>query len=157
MDLRRQFSNVTPAAKSLVKRLLQRVGKIGEVRTDPVFEDARGPNVRELRHVQRRLSPPEVEALVADYEAGGRVGELARVYGLHRTTVAAHVARAGKTRGQLTEAQVDEAVRLYEQSWSLRTVGRHLDVAAKTIRRVLDRRAVVVRPRGRIAAWALAS
>ena len=81
VDLRREFSNVSPEAKSLVKRLVQRVGKAGEVRSDPVLEDARGPNVRELRHVQRRLSRPEIEALVADYEAGQRVGELARVYG----------------------------------------------------------------------------
>ena len=87
--------------------------------------------------MQRRLSAHEVEALLADYEAGGRVGELAKVYGIHRTTVSAHVARAGKTRGQLTEARVDEAVRLYEQGWSLRAVGRHLDVADKAIRRVL--------------------
>jgi hypothetical protein len=36
-----------------------------------------------------------VEAMVADYGAGGRVGELAKVYGIHRTTVSAHVARAG--------------------------------------------------------------
>jgi hypothetical protein len=122
-----------------------------------VFEDARGPNVRELRHVQRRLSRPEIEALVADYEAGQRVGELARVYGIHRTTVSAHVARAGKTRGVLSKAQVDEAVRLYGRGWSLRAVGRHLDVADKTVRRALDKRAVVVRPRGRIAAGALAS
>ena len=67
-------------------------------------------------------SAAEVEALIADYEAGGRVGELATVYGIHRTTVSAHVARAGKTRGQLTETQVDEAVRLYEQGCSLRAV-----------------------------------
>ncbi|MGO8888226.1 MAG: hypothetical protein ACLQB1_00700 [Streptosporangiaceae bacterium] len=35
-------------------------------------------------------------------------------------------------------------------------VSRHLDVADKTVRRALDKRAVVVRPRGRIAAGALA-
>ncbi len=127
------------------------------MRTDPRFEDARGPNVRELRCVQRRLSQPEVEALLADYEAGGRFGELAKVYGIHRTTVSAHVARAGKTRGQLTEAQVDEAVRLYGQGLSLRAVGNRLNVTDKTIRRVLDRQAVAVRPRGLVAATALAS
>lgn len=27
---------------------------------------------------------------------GGRVGELAKVYGIHRTTVSAHIARAGR-------------------------------------------------------------
>jgi hypothetical protein len=140
-----------------VKRLLRRVGKTDQARTDPKFEDARGPNVRELRCVLRRLSAHEVEALLADYEAGGRVGELAKVYGIHRTTVSAHVARAGKTRGQLTEARADEAVRLYEQGWSLRAVGRHLDVADKAIRRVLDSRAVALRARGRVAAGGLAS
>jgi hypothetical protein len=46
--------------------------------------------------------------LIADYEGGGRVGELARIYGIHRTTVSAHMSRAGKTRGQLTAAQVGE-------------------------------------------------
>lgn len=70
--------------------------------------------MRELRCVQRRLSQLEVKALLADYEAGERVGELARVYGVHRTTVSAHVARAGKTRGQLTKGQIEEAIRLYE-------------------------------------------
>jgi hypothetical protein len=39
-----------------------------------VFEDRRSPNVRELRQAQRRLSPAEVEALIADCEAGGHVG-----------------------------------------------------------------------------------
>lgn len=68
------------------------------MRSDPRFEDARGPNVRELRCVQRRLSTVKIEALIADYEAGGRVSELAQVYGIYRTTVSAHVARAGKTR-----------------------------------------------------------
>jgi hypothetical protein len=31
--------------------------------------------------VQQRLSPSEVAALIADYEAGGWVGELAKLYG----------------------------------------------------------------------------
>lgn len=78
-----------------------------------VFEDARSPNVRELRQAQRRLSPAELEALIAECEAGARVCELARVYGLHCTTVAGHVSRAGKTRPIMTAAQIDEAVRLY--------------------------------------------
>jgi Helix-turn-helix domain len=107
--------------------------------------------VRELRCVQRPLSQLEIKALLADYEAGERVGELARAYGHHRTTVSAHVARAGKTRGRLTEAQIEEAIRLYEQGSSLRAVGRYLDVSDKTVRRALHGRAVAVRRRGRIA------
>jgi hypothetical protein len=62
----------------------------------------------ELRCFQRRLSPAEAEALIADSEGGGRAGELARIYGIRRTTLPAHVSGAGKTRGQLTTAQVGE-------------------------------------------------
>jgi hypothetical protein len=49
------------------------------VRTDPKFENVRGPNVRELRCVQRRLSPVEAEALITDYEAGGRAWNFAGI------------------------------------------------------------------------------
>jgi AraC-like DNA-binding protein len=93
MDLRREFSNSGPSAKSQVKRLLRRVGKGRNAAQEApvtVFEDARGPNVRMLRQAQRRLSPAELEALIAK-----------------------HVARAGKTRPGMTGAQIDEAVRLY--------------------------------------------
>ena len=114
-----------------------------------VFEDARGPNVRVLRQAQRRLSPVELEALIAGYEAGARVCELAKAYDLHRTTVARHVARAGKTRPVMTEAQIDEAVRLYGEGWTLHNVGQHIGVADQTIRRVLVERAVTIRPGGR--------
>jgi DNA-binding transcriptional regulator LsrR (DeoR family) len=114
-----------------------------------VFEDARGPNVRVLRQAQRRLSPVELEALIAEYEAGARVCELAKVYDLHRTTVSRHVARAGKTRPVMTGAQIDEAVRLYRDGWTLHNVGQHLGVADQTIRRVLVERAVTIKPGGR--------
>jgi hypothetical protein len=67
------------------------------------------PNIREVGGIQLRVSPAEVEALTADEEDGGPVGELAR-YGIHRTAVSAHMGRAGKTRGQLTAAQVGEGV-----------------------------------------------
>ncbi len=120
-----------------------------------VFDDARGPNVRVLRQTQRRLSPVELEALIAEYEAGARVCELAKVYGLHRTTVARHVARAGKTRPVMTEAQIDEAVRLYGEGWTLHNVGQHLGVADQTIRRMLVERAMTIRSGGRRKAAAV--
>ena len=102
--------------KTLVRRLLRRVGKGGKVAHESpvtVFEDARGPNVRALRQAQRRLAPAELEALIAEYEAGARVCELAKACDLQRTMVARHVARAGKTRPVMTETQIDEAVVLY--------------------------------------------
>ncbi len=152
VDLRREFSNSCTSAKSLVRRLLRRVEKGSKVAPEapvPVFEDARGANVRVLRQAQRRLSPAELQALIAEYEAGARVGELAKVYDLHRTTVAKHVARAGKTRPVMTVAQIDEAVLLYRDGWTLHNVGQHLGVADQTIRRVLVERTVTIRPGGR--------
>jgi hypothetical protein len=59
VDLRRQFSDVALAAKSLVGRLLGRVGKAEQVPTKPNGEAARGPKVRELRCLPRHLSPPD--------------------------------------------------------------------------------------------------
>jgi hypothetical protein len=148
VDLRREFSNSGPSAKSLAKQLLRRVGKGAKVAQEPpvtVFEDARGPNVRVPRQAQRRLAPTEAEVLIAEYEAGARVCDLAKVYDLHRTTVARHVARAGKTRPVMTEAQIDEAVVLYRDGWTLHNVGQHLGVADQTIRRVLIERTVTIR------------
>jgi DNA-binding transcriptional regulator LsrR (DeoR family) len=112
--------------------------------------------VRVLRQAQRRLSSAELEALIAEYEAGARVCELAKVYDLHRTTVAQHVARAGKTRPVMTEGQIDEAVLLYQDGWTLHNVGQRLGVADRTIRRVLVERAVTIRPGGRRKAAAVA-
>ncbi|MDT4913460.1 MAG: hypothetical protein QOC66_2588 [Pseudonocardiales bacterium] len=57
VDLRRHFSKVAQAAKSLVRRLLGWVVKAEQVRIEPRFENARGPGVRDLRCLQRRLSP----------------------------------------------------------------------------------------------------
>ena len=152
MDLRREFSNSGTSAKSLVKRLLGRVSngrKVAQEAPVTVFEDARGPNVRVVRQAQRRLSPAELEALIAEYEAGARVCELAKVYDLHRTTVAKHVARAGKTRPVMTQEQIDEAVVLYRDGWTLHSIGQRLGVADQTIRRALVERAVTIRPGGR--------
>ena len=114
-----------------------------------VFEDARGPNVRLLRQAQRRLAPAELEALIAEYEAGARVCELAKHYDLHRTIVARHVARAGKTRPVMTEAQIDEAVVLCRDGWTLHNVGQRLGVADQTIRLVLVERVMTIRAGGR--------
>ena len=121
-----------------------------------VFEDARGPNVRVLRQAQRRLSPAELEALIAEYEAGARVCELAKVYELHRTTVAKHVARAGKTRPVMTETQIEEAVVLYQDGWTLHGVGQRLGVADQTVRRALVERGTTIRPGGRRKVTAVA-
>ncbi|GAG09276.1 unnamed protein product, partial [marine sediment metagenome] len=43
--------------------------------------------------IQRRLCPNDVDDLIAAYCTGAPINELADRYGLHRTTVAAHLDR----------------------------------------------------------------
>lgn len=80
--------------------------------------------------------PPRSTALVADYVAGVGVGELADRYGIHRTTVAAHLRRGGAPRSVvgLDVNEQAEAVRLYRAGLSLRAIGRQLGVDRKTVR-----------------------
>jgi hypothetical protein len=40
---------------------------------------------------QRRLSPTDVDALINDYRTGATINQLAANFGVHRTTVAAHL------------------------------------------------------------------
>lgn len=49
----------------------------------------------------------------------------------------------------MTEAQIEEAVRLYRDGWTLHNLSQHMRVADQRIRRVLVERAVTIRPGGR--------
>jgi lambda repressor-like predicted transcriptional regulator len=67
---------------------------------------------------------------VEGFVAGGTVYELADCFGIHRTTVSAHLHREGvamRRRG-LDEPRVDHAARLDEQGWSVARIGARLDV-----------------------------
>src|SRR4051794_38221271 len=73
------------------------------------------------RQAQRRLTVEQVEQLVADYQAGADMKQLASSWGLHRTTVAAQLRRAGVElrRQGIPEDQLADAIRLYGEGWSL--------------------------------------
>jgi hypothetical protein len=47
------------------------------------------------RQVQRRLKSEQVDQLVAEYQAGDSMLQLANRWRLHRTTAAEHLRRAG--------------------------------------------------------------
>jgi hypothetical protein len=86
--------------------------------------------------------------------AGGIAGSLIGARLLHTLSIGwlRWLFLALRLHVELSEVRVDEAVRLYEQGWSRRAVGRHLDVANKTIRRVLDGQTVALRSRDRVVA-----
>lgn len=114
----------------------------------------RGGHRRTRRQViqkqqQRRLRPGEAVELVAAYQGGATVGELARRFELHHTTVTAHLERHGvpRRRSGLDQAHHAEAALLYETGWSLAKVGAHFGVDAETVRTVLRKRGVAIRSR----------
>jgi len=88
-----------------------------------------------------------VAQLTADYQAGADMNTLARLYGIHRHSVRAHLARAGvavRLKG-LSELEADEAVRLYMAGYSLVTLASQFGCDHETVRRALKLRGVVLR------------
>lgn len=71
---------------------------------------------------QTFLTPSEIDQLVADYEAGSGVQELAEKYGIRRATVFAHLQRRGvpRRRPGLNKQEQAKAVRLSREDMTMR-------------------------------------
>jgi hypothetical protein len=103
--------------------------------------------LRKAKQVQRRLRTAEVEELVANYQAGGKVNDLAAHYQVNRNTIMGHVNRAGVRRHNpaLLPEEITEATQLYRSGRSLAAVGGHFGVNASTVRTALLRVGVAMR------------
>ena len=103
--------------------------------------DASPPLVIKRFQTQRRLKPGEVGELVAKYESGMRVRQLAVEFKINRGTVMDHLRRRGvRTRRnlrKLSDEQVRRLIKLYGSGLSLVELGSAFDVNAETIRRML--------------------
>ena len=92
---------------------------------------------------QRRLRLHDVARLVADYFAGATIDNLAAAYGVNRTTVNAHLDRAGAARpvrrGKLSERQVRQAGRAHRDGVRITELAVELGVSEETLRRALRR------------------
>ena len=97
--------------------------------------------LRTPKQVQRRLRPAEIEELVASYQAGGKVNDLAAHYQVNRNTVMGHIDRAGVRRHYpaLLPEEIKEAAQLYRSGCSLAAVGVRFGVNASTVRTALLR------------------
>jgi transposase-like protein len=101
------------------------------------------------KQVQRRLQPDEILDLVAAYQAGTTITDLAKQFQIHPMTVTAHLQRQGvklRQRG-LTQAQIEEAAKLYADGWSLTRIGNHFGVYPHSVRYRLRQAGVQLRPR----------
>ncbi|WP_020500970.1 hypothetical protein [Sciscionella marina] len=88
-----------------------------------------------------------MQQLIEGYRSGSTVYELGDQFGIERRTVSAILHRRGvpmRRRG-LSEEQIDDAVRLYNQGWSLARIAARMDVAAGTVRQRLHERGVTMR------------
>ncbi|PRW64761.1 hypothetical protein CEP50_02685 [Actinopolyspora mortivallis] len=88
-----------------------------------------------------------MQQLIEGYQAGATVYELGEQFGIERRTVSTILHRHGvpmRRRG-LSAEQIDDAVRLYNQGWSLARIAARMDVAAGTVRQRLHERGVPIR------------
>ena len=86
-----------------------------------------------------RLSRVRAAALVADYEAGATVYQLAEQYGVHRQTVSRILKRSGVTlrHRTLTADQIAEVRSAHEAGEPIYTIATRLGVQPNTIRKLL--------------------
>ena len=100
---------------------------------------------------QRRLSPTDVEDLIAACQAGATISQLAVEFGIHRTTVTGHLDRHGIPRHSEQTAWNDEilkkAAELYAAGSSLADVADQFGVDPQTDANRFRRAGVAVRPR----------
>jgi Mor family transcriptional regulator len=87
----------------------------------------------------KQISPEQSAQLAEGYRQGMKIGELARKYGVHRATVADHLAAHSITKRPrgLTPYQVTEASSRYRAGESLAGLGRSYSVSADTVRKIL--------------------
>ena len=100
---------------------------------------------------QRRLSPTDVDDLIAACQAGATISQLAVEFGIHRTTVTGHLDRHGVPRHSEQTAWGDrtlkEAAEMYAAGLSLADVGEQFGIDAQTVANRFRRAGVAVRPR----------
>lgn len=86
MELLGRYSN-----QDMIQRKLQAL-----LTLPPLSGDVRSTVVgHKLKQRQRRLTPDEVDTLIADYVAGMKVDNIALKYGIHPATVHMQVKRRG--------------------------------------------------------------
>lgn len=102
-----------------------------------------------LQH-QVHLSEARQAEVVALYESGAPIKEIAQRFRVHRVTVSEICKRHGvelrSTKRRMTEEQVEIAARRYREGASLATIGKELGLNASTIWNRLIKSGVEMRP-----------
>ncbi len=104
--------------------------------------DPRARVVAAIEKVQNSVTPQMAVDMVARYEAGASIREVAAAFKVHRETAARHLRSAGAQlrKAVLTEEQTAQAEVLYLSGQTLAQVGEKFDVSQGTIGRCLRER-----------------
>jgi hypothetical protein len=147
VHLSREFENFSSSAKTLARRLTQGTYQHDRRPAEPRIRDSRGPLVRSKEKVQTFLTDEEVNALVAMYQAGATVREVAEYFCVRHTTALTHLKRRSipLRRHGLAPADIADATKLYQ----LLEVGQRFGVSQGAVRRALDSAGVTIRTPGR--------
>ena len=117
----------------------------------PQITGFRGLNRRKLKNPQTKLAPEDMDAVLAEFAAGGVVNELAEHYGIARCTIHKNARRRGRVAvcQLLLDAQTVEAIRLYEAGMNTADLAILYGVSHGGMRELLVRSGLALRSKGR--------
>lgn len=123
------------------------------VRQLTVIQSASVSAVREelsTRSLRRRLSPQQVEEVVARYNAGEDTPALSRAYGISRGGLRKLLLAEGVSfrKQPMTPENAERAIRLYERGLTIDQVVDQVGYSFNTVRRMLHAKGVAARERG---------
>jgi uncharacterized protein (DUF433 family) len=122
--------------------LASNIGRCGDI-SAPLDTCPEPEQPRRVPQAQKRLSRAQIAELLCAYTEGATVLELATEYGIHRTTVMAHLDRNGIPRRacvrSMTDEQVAEAAEARRAGESFAVLGEHYGVSPRTVARELER------------------
>jgi uncharacterized protein (DUF433 family) len=144
VDLTGQLSNPQPALEALAELDIE---PPNDAPPDKAHSPVRIP--RPTPRTSRPLKPAHVKDLVAGYEAGKSMKELAAEFGIDRRTAATYLRRStvALRRIGLRPEHTAEIADLYQAGWSSGRLAERYDVSADTILKALRRAGVSIRPR----------
>jgi len=101
------------------------------------------------KQTQIRLTDQELDTVIAAYNSGLTLTEVASSFGADRRTLANRLEQRGIPRRgrRLSDQQIQEAIALYGRGWSLARIAQRHGVHAQSIRYRLQRAGIALRPR----------
>jgi DNA-binding CsgD family transcriptional regulator len=106
--------------------------------------------VHAVKRHNKRFTIEEIPSLIAEYENGATIYELADKYGCHRNTVSNTLKRNGiiVTVEKITNrGQLDGLIKLYESGFTTPQIAEKLGISKTTVKHYLHENGVTMRNR----------